>query len=340
MKILFLTRLFYPHIGGVEKHVYEVSQELIKQGHIVTVITEHLPNTQTEEMYDGIKIIRFHAGMENKEKKFRIWKWFLHNQHYIKDADIVHCHDVFFWYLPLRFMFFTKKNYITFHGYETVYPPRFSAVFVRKISEILSNGNICIGKFITKWYWTHPTFISYGGVRKDELTKDKYIENNRLNILFLGRLEKDTGLHVYFQMLEELKKKEIKFTITFCGDGSLRKDAEENGQVLGFVHNVTPYIDKADVVLTSSYLSILQTFARKRLVVATYDNNLKKDYLTLTPFTEAMVISNEPYEIASILLAFEEHKKEYFEEIEKGYDWVKNNTWHEVTNTYLKLWQK
>ena len=40
MNILFLTRLYYPHIGGVEKHVEKISQELIKLGHKITIVTE------------------------------------------------------------------------------------------------------------------------------------------------------------------------------------------------------------------------------------------------------------------------------------------------------------
>ena len=40
MKILFLTRSFYPNVGGVEKHILEVSKALTKRGHIVTVVTE------------------------------------------------------------------------------------------------------------------------------------------------------------------------------------------------------------------------------------------------------------------------------------------------------------
>ncbi|KKQ93581.1 MAG: hypothetical protein UT19_C0010G0025, partial [Candidatus Woesebacteria bacterium GW2011_GWB1_39_10b] len=28
MKVLFLTRLYWPHVGGVEKHVYEIGKRL------------------------------------------------------------------------------------------------------------------------------------------------------------------------------------------------------------------------------------------------------------------------------------------------------------------------
>src|SRR6266576_1167024 len=100
MKIVFLCRLFYPHIGGVEKHVMEVSQRLIKKGHEVTVITEmpigvsnknRLPHFEkselaTTESVNGIKIYRISVGRDDRLKKFRIWKEMWRLQRVIRSA--------------------------------------------------------------------------------------------------------------------------------------------------------------------------------------------------------------------------------------------------------------
>lgn len=40
MKIVFLSRLYWPHVGGVERHIWHLSQELLKMKHEVVVITE------------------------------------------------------------------------------------------------------------------------------------------------------------------------------------------------------------------------------------------------------------------------------------------------------------
>ena len=40
MTILFFSRLFYPHIGGVEKHVWEIARRLTKKGNRVIVVSE------------------------------------------------------------------------------------------------------------------------------------------------------------------------------------------------------------------------------------------------------------------------------------------------------------
>lgn len=49
MKILFFARLFYPHIGGVEKHLFEISTRLTAMGHEVTIVTESLLGEKQHE---------------------------------------------------------------------------------------------------------------------------------------------------------------------------------------------------------------------------------------------------------------------------------------------------
>jgi phosphatidylinositol N-acetylglucosaminyltransferase subunit A len=107
MKILFLAARFYPQRGGVENHVYQLSQELIKKGHSVTVITEAPEGEWTYSTHvKGIEVIYTDFGSRGFAKKFRIWwrLWRLRKD--VEKADVVHCHDVFFWYLPMRLLYF------------------------------------------------------------------------------------------------------------------------------------------------------------------------------------------------------------------------------------------
>src|SRR3989344_9154038 len=217
MTILFLTRLFYPHIGGVEKHVLEISKILVGKEHSVTVLTEKFERglLDTDEI-DGIKIIRIDNGKEDWFKKFRIWwqLWKLRNL--IRDAGIVHVHDVFFWYLPFRFLYPSKKVLTTFHGYEGNKIPGFKSKLIHKIAEKLSKGNICVGDFLKKWYGTKPDYVTYGAVEipnhKSQITNKYKIQNTRLDsakrakfkILFIGRLEEETGIMEYLKALKIL----------------------------------------------------------------------------------------------------------------------------------------
>src|SRR5579863_6156899 len=206
MKILFYSRLFYPHVGGVEKHVMEVSKILINNGHKVTIITEKYEKSlKRHEIINDIHVYRIIAGKDDWFKKFRIWGELWQLKKLINTADVIHCHDVFFWYLPFRFLYLHKRVYTTFHGYETAYPPSEKAKIVRKISETLSRGNICIGDYIKKWYGTKPTFVVFGGFRIDLRSKIQDLKaKSRIKIVFIGRLDADTGFIFYKQVLQLL----------------------------------------------------------------------------------------------------------------------------------------
>ncbi len=70
MKICFVTPFFFPVKGGVENHVLSVSEELIRRGHRVEIITSDSTKEgrlkKREEVYRGIQISRiktwFHLG--------------------------------------------------------------------------------------------------------------------------------------------------------------------------------------------------------------------------------------------------------------------------------------
>ncbi len=58
MKIIQLSPYFYPHLGGVESHVFELSKHLIERGHEVKVITSRLEGTKKKEVVDGVPVER------------------------------------------------------------------------------------------------------------------------------------------------------------------------------------------------------------------------------------------------------------------------------------------
>lgn len=345
MTILFFTRFFYPHIGGVETHALEIAKRLSKESNRVLVVTEELSNGslhgEKQPTIKNLEIYRIPVGKDDWFKKFRIWMWLWRHKNLMKKADVIHCHDVFFWYLPFRFLFFTKKIYTTFHGYEMKFPVSKKAIIVRKISEKLSNGNICVGKYIQKWYGTKPTYVTYGGTNKIQNSEIR-IQNSRKKhkILFIGRLEKDNGVQIYLETLTRLQQMGFRCEFTTVGNGSLRKNVEQLGKVLGFVENVESFLRDTDIVFASSYLSILQSLAAGKLTVAVYDNPLKKDYLLDTPFSQYMLVSNNSSDLSGELGRALKNSLEFQKMREEGQAWVRKQTWENVVDIYLKLWNK
>jgi len=356
MTIVFLCRLFYPHIGGVEKHVREVGKRLVKQGHRLIVITElsefedaskerfrtKSGMTKNFENLDGMEVYRIPVGIDEKGKKWVIWRWMWEHRQIWQEADLVHCHDVFFWYLPFRLLYPGKKVYMTFHGYES-YPIRWQAVVIRKIAEKLSWGNICIGDFMKKWYGTKPTYVSYGGVEikgegETRLQARQGVKGKGESALFYGRLDDQTGILTYQAAIHIINKKYPQFALTVLGDGELSNKIDRKTKRFGFQENVTEYLENSRYIFVSRYLSILEALAAKRLVFAVYDNPLKEDYLKMAAFAPYIVIEKQTEKLAEKVLFFLQNPKIEKELVEKGYEWVKGQTWEEVVRTYEKLW--
>ncbi len=330
MKIVFLTRRFYPDIGGVEKHVFEICKRMIEDGHKVLVITES--KGVRREFINGIEIRRLKVP-ENLFKKFYIWIWLFRSRKYIKGADIIHAHDVYYWYFPLRFLYPGKKSFITFHGYES-YPIKKRAIIMRKISEILSDGNIIVGDFIKKWYGTKPNFVIYGGVDLPAKYTRPEMKNSAV---FIGRLDRQTGI-IDYAKVEDLIKERIKdFKFTIIGDGEFAKRLNRY-RPLGFKSNPEQYFTSHNFAFVSRYLTILEALANQRLIFALYDNPVKEDYLKMSPFSKFIVIENNPEKLAGKVLEYLKNDEISKKMVEDGYKWVKTQTWDEIVEKYYRLW--
>ena len=158
-KVLLLARLYLPHIGGVEKHIEKISEKLSKKYNISLITHKYDPRLKDFEIIKGVSVYR----LPNVEK-FAVWRWLFFHLSLLKSADIIHIHDVFYWYLPFRLLFPFKKVFMTFHGYEGADAPNWKQIFWHRLAALLTQGNICIGGFHQKYYGVKPTFVSYGAV--------------------------------------------------------------------------------------------------------------------------------------------------------------------------------
>lgn len=363
MRILFLSPGFFPKIGGVEKHVLEVAVRLKRKGHEITVITEAWDSftafgnirksgqasgyksekleKKVKSVYfdtyfvDGVKVVSFRFGNKGFFKKIRIWFLLFKVFAEFKTADIIHCHDVFIWYLLMKFILPWKKVFTTFHGYES-YPIKKKAIIIRKISETLSIGSICVGDFMTKWYNAKPDYVIYGGV--NVLKQNK--EGSNYSAFFWGRLDEQTNIIEYCKAVEKIKEKIPKFEFVIAGKGKFEKYSKKCGKLLGFIKNPEEKARDYQLAFVSRYLSILEALAAKKPIFALYDNPLKQDYLEMTPFRKYINILNNPQNLASSVQFYYSNKKIEQKKIEEGYAWAKKQTWDSVVLIYEKLWKK
>jgi glycosyltransferase involved in cell wall biosynthesis len=344
--VVFFCRYFHPHIGGVEKHVFEVSKRLIKKGWTVTVVTELSdPRSKEKETYQGIIIYRIELPKDRKEEKYAIWNWFFLHRNLIKKADIIHIHDVFFWYLPFRFIYPFKRVYMTFHGYEGDKVPSSKNIFMHKMGETLSKKNICVGDYLKKWYKTAPDGITYGAATTQH--DERAIRKKRVKeIVFIGRLDPEAGILRYLEVLNELKQQGFLPHLSVLGDGALSEQAKIyarrhrlNVTFFGAVHDVGPFLSRADCVFTSRFLSTYEAFASKKYVFCLYNNPIHGDCFLLSPFRGYMTIAPDVLSLTRSCMLLIEHPHSKDEEIEKAYNYVKKETWDKMASLYLSIWK-
>jgi glycosyltransferase involved in cell wall biosynthesis len=228
-----------------------------------------------------------------------------------------------------------KRVYTTFHGYES-YPIRIKAIVIRKISEVLSRGTICIGDFMKKWYFAKPDVVIYGGVDLPKTTgavKD-------LSAFFFGRLDEQTGIVDYCEAVKKIRKNLPDFKFVIAGDGKHIKLAQKYGKTVGFIREPEKLLPGYRFAFVSRYLGILEALAARKPVFALFDNPVKEDYLKITPFAKYINILNNPNDLASLVQFYCSNNKIGQEKIEAGYSWVKKRTWGSVAGVYERLWSR
>ena len=95
MNITQVVPRFRPAIGGMEEHVYQISIELLKRGHIVSVITSNEIDGQgvalKKEIVDGIQIYRYPLFFSKAMREYWLIPGILLALQQIQ-TDIVHVH--------------------------------------------------------------------------------------------------------------------------------------------------------------------------------------------------------------------------------------------------------
>ncbi len=116
----------------------------------------------------------------------------------------------------------------------------------------------------------------------------------RKKIFFLGRRDADTGYDFFGKMI---KRKAL--------------DTVEDSE-------------SADYVFVGGYLSALESFLKKKIVLASFDNPIKQDYWLMHPMASEIGFNGK------IPNSFSQ----------KAFDWAKNQTWDKLANQYEELWRR
>lgn len=287
MKILQVISSFPPaySYGGAAKVAYELSKELVKNGHKVTVYTTDAYDENSRLKYnknpvflDGIEVYHF-KNINNSlcKKNFPIaLEMYNYLRKNIQDFDVIHIHE----YRSFQTMFsqhFAVKYGVPYvlqaHGstplilekqkLKKVYDSLFGYKILKNASKLVAVSNAEVDQYIRMNVDPCNIILVPNGIDINSFQvfpelgvfRKKYNLSNKRFILFLGRLHKRKGIDFLIQSFAELTKDINNIYLVLAGpDEGYKNKAEKQIHDLSLEEKVifTGYMEPLDKI--SAYL--------------------------------------------------------------------------------------
>jgi glycosyltransferase involved in cell wall biosynthesis len=228
MKIIHVARRYWPYQGGVEHHLSQLNQELIADGHSVSVVTlahhSKLLKVETHQQVTIVRLpviswtwfkrlqsIKFLGIFAKSIEKLHRWYYVLRLIPFFKQAQVVQIHDVYWWLAPWWWLI-PGKLFMTFHGYESELGPTRSQKIWHQLAASVTDGTLGIGNFHEKWYGVTPDITSFGAVT---LNNSAYSHHSNQSHL-LNQAHHSNQLH-HSNQSHLLNQAQDKIRVVFIG---------------------------------------------------------------------------------------------------------------------------
>lgn len=366
MKILMICPQNYTKIGGIERHVKEISERLVKNLDSVTVLcVDQKLKEIKEEKINGINVI-ICPGFAPKGNYHFSWK--LYKKIKELNYDIIHCHGYNSSTTPLAILANNKKKkcIVTFHSAgmglwinNILHIPYTLLMFFLKNKV---DKFICVSKFEKDRFFKklgipqEKLIVLNNGLDFNEFKSLEKIKIDKNLIIGIGRLEKYKGFQDVIKGFAEAYKENNNLRLEILGNGSYEKNLKELVKKLRLEKVVKiMYLERKETlkhlakantfILLSKYegqpISVLEAIALKKKILLNYRGVLKE-------FVDggcALGISN-PKDVNEIKnKIFQKVKLRYnqinswdkiVEQIEQVYKQVLNEHHHETPNKTKK----
>jgi glycosyltransferase involved in cell wall biosynthesis len=249
LRVLMVTARYFPYLGGVENHVYQVARRLAQQGVDITVLSTD-PGGQlppTEEL-EGVKVRRVSVvpGTGDSYLAPDIYRVISAGQ-----WDVIHCQCYHTFVPPLAMLaaLRTKTRYVlTFHGggHSSRLRNSIRPIQIRMLRPLLARASrlIATARFETDFFGRQLglpaeqfVFIPNGGdiaqtpIPAHETTAGPLIAS-------VGRLEQYKGHHRVIQALPKIVEVYPDARLWIAGDGPYEPTLRRMAQQLGVADRV------------------------------------------------------------------------------------------------------
>jgi glycosyltransferase involved in cell wall biosynthesis len=347
VRIVFFCNRFWPAVGGVERYVAELARALLYRGHQVAVVAgDHTGRLPETERHDGIFIHRFPATRSPMRCRLRL----IGQRRLFNNADIVHICDtqmVEYYRRMIGWIARPRTLCMTMHGMSCIHPVpdrelRNSRRAARFVDAVAHDGN-----FIGRWLGIAPNATIPQGLRPKAGQLANIPEPDDPSAAYIGRLEPDTGVYLYFDALAILRDQHnIDLPLHVYGAGSLdaelkQRAANDNLDVTfhGTVNHAQFRLSDHLLAFVSGRMAIHEAMARRRAVVAAWCNPIRADYVREEAFSPFILTGGSGEELASHAARLITEEPFRHDLIERALDHVRPLSWERTADAYLELWQ-
>ena len=237
MKIAMVSPYDFTWPGGVTAHVSQLARELGRSGHEVQVLAPHTPSRECQDA-DLLVPLGRSVPLPSGGSIARVsLSWWLYPK--VRELlkreqfDIVHLHEPMAPILPLCVLEFSNSvNVGTFHAsYARQHLYRFTSPITKRWQARL-NGSIAVSPAARRYvnntfpgdYEIIPNGIDFDHFSTKAVPYPKY-QDGKLNILFVGRLEKRKGLRYLLEAYGNLKWENPNIRLIVVGPGNPDKES-------------------------------------------------------------------------------------------------------------------
>ncbi len=237
MKIAMVSPYDFTWPGGVTAHVAQLARELGRSGHEVQVLAPHSPSRESQDADLHVPLGRS-VPLPSGGSIARVsLSWWLYPKVRAllrkEQFDVIHLHEPMAPILPLCVLEFSDSvNVGTFHAsYARQHLYRITHPIIKRWQQRL-HGNIAVSPAARRYvnntfpgdYEIIPNGIDFKHFSTDVAPMPQY-QDGKINILFVGRLEKRKGLRYLLEAYGKLKWDLPNIRLIVVGPGNPDKES-------------------------------------------------------------------------------------------------------------------
>ena len=254
MRICQICHLFYPHTGGVETHVYEISKRLAEKFDVEVITTDPTGKLKSKEEIEGFTVRRFRSYAPSEAYYFSpaLYQYLKKNS---DKYDVIHAHNYHAFPALFAALAKGKRKFVFTPHYHSRGGSSLRSVLLKfykllgALAFRMADAVILVSDFereLVRRDFGVDGVVIPNGIDLSRIERAKPFETSERIIFYIGRLEKYKNVQPVIEAMKFLDD----FMFYIAGSGSYENElktlAKKNGveervRFLGFVSEEEKY---------------------------------------------------------------------------------------------------